>query len=306
MFRYLMGAFALLALVAGSVAAQHAVSADSVTVKDVWARATAGGATAGAAYATLSSAGGAGDRLVSALSPVAGKVELHTMSMEGDVMRMRQVPSIDVNPGATVELKPGGLHIMLLDLKAPLKVGDTFPLTLMFEKSGAKTLEVQVRPIGASSGAPHGSMQHGATQHGSMHKASPAADRDAITKVMMATWDRADERLSVDPVTLGSEYALAGWTQGDRGGRALLRRGHGGWTVHVCGGDHLLDAQLLRKIGVSDGESKKLIADQKSAERKLPAKKVAMFSLFDSLVEMDAAGHHPPAADHGHHKKGHH
>jgi len=137
---------------------------------------------------------------------------------------------------------------------------------------------------------------------------SRANDQDAgaVRHVLMSTWDRADERLSVDPVTLGSEYALAGWTQGDRGGRALLKRGHGGWTVHVCGGDHLLDAQLLRKIGVSDGESKKLIADQKSAERKLPAKKVAMFSLFDSLVEMDAAGHHPPAADHGQHKKGHH
>jgi len=136
--------------------------------------------------------------------------------------------------------------------------------------------------------------------------ADTAGDRASIAKAMMATWDRPEERLSVEPVTVGVEYALAGWTQGDRGGRALLKRGHGGWSVHVCGGDHLLDAQLLRKIGVTDSESKTLIADQNAAESKLPARKVAMFSLFDSIVEMGIDGHHAPSVDHGQHKKGHH
>lgn len=152
MFRYSAIAIAILTLTVGPAFAQDA---DAVQVKDVWARATASGAKLGAAYATLSAGQASGDRLVSASSPVAGKVELHTMTMEGDVMRMRQIQNIDVKAGATVELKPGGLHIMLLDLKSPLKEGEAFPLTMNFEKSGAKTFQVQVRSIGATGGAPH-------------------------------------------------------------------------------------------------------------------------------------------------------
>ena len=133
--------------------AQHSAG-KGVDVSEVWARASAGMANAGAAYANLQNRGDAPDRLVSASTPVAGTVELHTMTMEGDVMKMRQIPSIDVAPGATVELKPGGLHVMLLDLKAPLKEGTSFPLTLNFEKSGTKTLQVQVRGVAANSNAP--------------------------------------------------------------------------------------------------------------------------------------------------------
>jgi len=150
MIRYLVGAIALIALAAGSVSAQQTEKSATVEIKDIWARATAGASKISAAYATLSNKGSTEDRLVSASTPVAGTVELHTMTMDGDIMRMRQIPSIDVKSGASVELKPGGLHIMLLDLKAPLKEGQKFPLTLTFEKAGTETVDVEVKSIGAT------------------------------------------------------------------------------------------------------------------------------------------------------------
>ena len=93
------------------------------------------GQTAGGGYLKLQNSGPA-DRLVGASAPVSSSVELHSMTMEGDVMRMRQLEAIDVPAGKTVELKPGGLHLMLMGLKAPLKAGDSFVLKLRFEKAG--------------------------------------------------------------------------------------------------------------------------------------------------------------------------
>jgi hypothetical protein len=105
--------------------------------------------------------GAAGDRLIAGSTTVSSAVELHTMSMEGDVMRMRQVPAIEVPAGGTVELKPGGLHVMFMGLKQPLKAGDTFPLTLRFEKAGEVKVDVKVSaqpPAGAAAG--HGGHKH--------------------------------------------------------------------------------------------------------------------------------------------------
>lgn len=158
MSRYVLGIWMICALGAGPAIAQFAASDKSVEVKEPWARATAGAAATGAAYVTLTNTGTANDRLVSASTPVAGKAELHTMTMEGDVMRMRQVHGIDVNPGASVELKPGGLHIMLMELKSPLKEGEKFPLILTFEKAGSETVDVEIKSIGAT--GPSAPMHH--------------------------------------------------------------------------------------------------------------------------------------------------
>lgn len=155
MLKYLLAAVAIWPLAATAPALAQPSANKGIVVSEVWARASAGAAKIGAAYAKIANPGEGADRLVSASSPVAGTVELHTMAMEGDVMKMRAVPSIDVAPGATVELKPGGLHIMLIDLKAPLKEGTSFPLTLSFEKGGSSTLQVQVRGIAATSDMPN-------------------------------------------------------------------------------------------------------------------------------------------------------
>jgi copper(I)-binding protein len=139
--------------------------ASGVTITAPWARASAGRARNGAAYVVLQKAGGADDRLVAAEAAVAGRVELHSHLMENGVLRMRQVKGgIPVPAGKMVTLKPGGLHIMFMGLKAPFKEGETFPLTLVFEKAGKKTVEVKVKGVGAM--GPGGGMGGGMGRHG--------------------------------------------------------------------------------------------------------------------------------------------
>ena len=95
---------------------------------------------------TIETSGGP-DRLVAVASPLAGKVELHAHLHEGGVMKMREVEAIDVAPGKPAKLETGGLHIMIMDLKQPLKAGETIPLTLTFEKAGKVEVQVPVRPL---------------------------------------------------------------------------------------------------------------------------------------------------------------
>ena len=136
--------------------------AEPLTVIEPWARAALAGRTS-AAYMTIENTTATLDRLVSATSPAARVVELHTHIMDGGVMRMRPVTAIEVNPGEPAVLRPGGLHVMLIDLTGPLQVGQTIPLTLRFEKAGEITVQVPVRPAGA---AGHGGHQgHGQHRH---------------------------------------------------------------------------------------------------------------------------------------------
>ena len=118
---------AIAALLLAWASAGHA----QVQVKDAWARPAVQGQSATGAFMSLTSADGA--RLVGASSPVAGVVEIHEMAMDGNVMKMRAVPGIDLPPGRSVDLKPGGYHVMLMDLKRPLKLGERVPVELRFE-----------------------------------------------------------------------------------------------------------------------------------------------------------------------------
>ena len=122
-------------------------TAGAITISLPYARATAAGQSVGGGYFKLQNKGRADDKLLSVSADVSETVELHTMIMDGDVARMREVNGIDVPAGKTVELKPGGLHVMFMGLKAPLKVGTQFPATLNFEKAGAVKVEFQVQAI---------------------------------------------------------------------------------------------------------------------------------------------------------------
>lgn len=122
----------------------------AIRIVDPWARATAGMAMVGAAYMTIENTGAMADRLIEAASPVASKAELHTHIVEGDIMRMRAVEGIDLPPGEIVRLRPGGLHVMLINLTAPLQMGEHFPLTLTFAEGGTTTVEVEVLEPGAT------------------------------------------------------------------------------------------------------------------------------------------------------------
>ncbi|HJV60493.1 MAG TPA: copper chaperone PCu(A)C [Albitalea sp.] len=126
---------------------------DKIAIEGAYARATAPGQPAGGAFLQLDNHGSA-DRLVAASAPVSRSAELHVSRMEGDVMRMRQVDAIDLPAGQSVQLAPGGTHIMLMGLKGPLTEGQHFPLTLRFEKAGEVTVDVTVRSAGSGTMAP--------------------------------------------------------------------------------------------------------------------------------------------------------
>lgn len=145
-------ALALVTALAAPVAAQD-VRKGTLRVTAPWSRATAPRAEVGAGYLTISNAGRTADRLLSATSPRAARVEIHTMSLDGSVMRMRPLPDgLEIPADGGVRLAPGGHHLMLLGLKAPLKAGERVPATLHFARAGA----VQVSFLIGAAGADHG------------------------------------------------------------------------------------------------------------------------------------------------------
>jgi len=124
-----------------------APAATSVEISDPWAAVTPNGASVGAGYMTLSAHGG-GDKLLSASSPRAGRVEIHEMRMEGDLMQMRQLANgLAIPPDGLATLAPGGAHLMFMDLAAPFVEGETVPVTLTFEHAGAVETSLAVRPM---------------------------------------------------------------------------------------------------------------------------------------------------------------
>ena len=133
-----------------AAAAAHA----QVEARAAWVRGTVQGQTTAGAYMELTS--GQRASLLGAESPAARSAELHEMKMEGNVMRMRTVPRLELPPGKTVELKPGGYHMMLVDLKRPLRKGDLVPIRLKVELSDktVKTIQImaEVRDLAAAGG----------------------------------------------------------------------------------------------------------------------------------------------------------
>jgi periplasmic copper chaperone A len=162
--RSFLAASAVTALAIGLGLSAGQVLAQNVDVKNAWVRTTVPGQKGTGAFMSITAKEGA--RLVGASSPVAGVTEVHEMKMEGDVMKMRPIAGLDLPAGKTVELKSGGYHVMLMDLKAPLAVGSTVPITLQLQdaKGAASQVTLQV-PVSAR--APGGG---DAKDDHSMHK----------------------------------------------------------------------------------------------------------------------------------------
>jgi len=153
--RKLLLAMGMLAGTAG-VALAQTYSAGPIKVEQPWARATPGGAKVGGGYLTITNTGTTPDRFLGVALPQAPRVEMHEMKMEGGTMQMREVKGgIEIAPGQKIEFKPGGYHIMFMDLRAPFKQGDKLKAQLRFEQAGTVDVEFKVESIGA--GAPkHG------------------------------------------------------------------------------------------------------------------------------------------------------
>lgn len=152
----LLAAALILTAATPLAAAIHRIG--NLSIDKAWSRETAPGQSVGGAFMTIRNAGSRADRLLSGKSPIASEVQLHTMSMDGGVMRMRQVKGgLGVPAQGTLELKPGSFHVMFIGLKRPLRRGEHVPLTLRFERAGKVTVQVAVNPIGATGpmGAAH-------------------------------------------------------------------------------------------------------------------------------------------------------
>ena len=143
--------------VSGTALAQTA-AAGAIKIENAYTRATVPGQQVAGGFMKIENKGAA-DQLISASSPAAGEVQLHEMAMDGNVMKMRQVKDIAVPAGGAVELKPGGLHLMFMNIKAPLAAGQTVPVKLKFAKAGEVEVKMPVNAMGA--GAGHGgAMKH--------------------------------------------------------------------------------------------------------------------------------------------------
>jgi copper(I)-binding protein len=157
----------LLALAINGQVQAQTPDAKSIVVDHPWARATPAGAKTGAAYMTLINSGSSGDRLLGATTPVADGVQFHSVSEENGVSRMREMHDVAVAPGAKVTFSPGGMHVMLVGLKQPLKERQAFPLSLKFEKAGNVNVTVSVAKVGAMQHEEMAPMMH---EHGDTMK----------------------------------------------------------------------------------------------------------------------------------------
>ncbi len=139
---------ALAVMLTASLSA-HSFQAGDLSIGHPWTRATPTGASTAAGYLKITNNGKASDTLIAATAEGADKVEVHEMSMDNDVMRMRQLKDgIEIKPGETLELKPSGFHLMMIGLRTQFKQGDMVKGTLSFEKAGTVDVEFKVEPLG--------------------------------------------------------------------------------------------------------------------------------------------------------------
>jgi periplasmic copper chaperone A len=150
---------ALISSVSATSAFAEDVKAGDLVISQAWARATPGGAKIGGGFLTIENKGTAPDKLIGASADAAGKIEVHEMATNNGVMKMRPLEGgLTVEPGKTVKLAPGGYHLMMMDLKSPLKEGEKVPLTLQFEKAGKVAVTLDVEGVGAKGPAAGGDM----------------------------------------------------------------------------------------------------------------------------------------------------
>ena len=312
----------LLAAAAAAFYALPAFAHDGVHIENAYARSNGGIGATGAIFFEITNHADVDDRLIGVTTDIAAKAELHTHKETADgVMQMLAVPEgFPITALQGHALKRGGDHIMLMGLKQALKDGDIIHLTLTFEHAGKVPLDVPVdnaRKDGASTGAamthdmsamempaqdasdPHaghdmsamdGAMEMApaaidATDPHAAHKAADTTgmtDADAIIASLKAQFETPDSPLSVDPVVVQGDHALASWAQGDKGGRALLQRVDGQWRVILCGGADLRMPEFLTEHAVTAAES--LSQMYNAAEDALGADKVALSSSFEGVV----------------------
>jgi periplasmic copper chaperone A len=153
-FDVLVASFVTVFALSGGAASALDYKVGALEIDSPWSRAVPKGAKVAVGYMTIKNTGTEPDRLVGGSTPVAGRFEIHEMSMDKGVMKMRPLPSgLEIKPGETVELKPSSFHIMMMDLKQPIQRGKPFKASLMFEKAGEVDVDFTVEAVGATPAA---------------------------------------------------------------------------------------------------------------------------------------------------------
>jgi copper(I)-binding protein len=272
---------------AGTIRIDHAASHSMVP-----------GAKVGDGYLVITNSGSEPDKLVAASSDRARTVQLHQMTMANGIMTMRELKGgLAIPAGQTVTLAPS-YHLMFQDVAKPFKQGETIRALLSFEKAGTITVDFAVGKIagplddvgGTAKTMDHGGMDHGAMSMPGMEgmdmDMSGPPPEEAIPATLKTMFERPDKPLTILPVVAENDWAIAGWQQDGRGGRALLKKGHHGWSIFLCSGDGIKEAAALEKAGLSVDDAKALAADLAEAESKLDPKVLALFASFEGTVMM--------------------
>ena len=285
-----------------SFAHAHSVTVGTMEIIHPAIPAPPAGAKSAAGYLEIVNAGDAADRLLGVETAIAKRAMLHATDHGADgVARMIHLDAIDIPAGGTVLLEPGGLHIMLMGLTGPLTEGDMIPATLVFERAGRVAIEFSVdAPVGMD----HSRMDHSAAGHqtaptGHGHADGPMSvaggtDAEQIEAVLMAQFDSPEAPLTVSPITIQGQVAVAGWSQQGKGGRAFLRKDDMGWFVELCAGESLVQPTTFVSMGLTRAEAESLAAAVNGAERSAGADLIGRLNAFEGtvLVGRSAADRH--------------
>ncbi|NEI73791.1 copper uptake system-associated protein [Rhizobium lusitanum] len=303
---FALAAFGLASLLS-SIALADDIKIGSLIISAPYVRAMVPGAPVGGGYLTIANAGDSDDRLVAVSSPRAATVQIHEMKMDNDVMIMRELPDgLSIPAGKTVELKPGGYHVMFMKVAEPFLQGQIVRTTLKFEKAGAVEVDFPVGSIAANKPGADAKAGDGMPDMKGMNmneRHSTGDPQSDIPATMKAMFETPEKPLAIRPIVGHGDWAVAGWVQDGRGGRALLRKSHGGWVVRLCSGDSLKDADALQKIGLTRDDAQAIAADLSIAEAKLDARTLALLSSFEGTVMMDHADATHAGGDHAGHNK---
>lgn len=300
----ILGLVTTLMLGSLSFAHAHGVTVGEMEIVHPAIPAPPAAARSAAGYLEIVNAGSVGDRLLGVETAIAKQAMLHSTDHGADgVARMIHLDAIDIPAGGTVLLEPGGMHIMLMGLTGPLTEGDMISATLVFERAGRVAIEFSVD---APAGTDHSRMDHSAAGHqtaptGHGHADGPMSvaggtDAEKIEAVLMAQFDSPEAPLTVSPITIQGEVAVAGWSQQGKGGRAFLRKDDMGWFVELCAGKSLVQPTTFVSMGLTRAEAESLAAAVNGAERSAGADLIGRLNAFEGTVLVGRS-----AADgHGH------
>ncbi len=285
----------------------HSVTAGDIEIIHPNIPQPAKSAKAAGGYMGISNAGDQPDRLIGVETTVAKSAMLHKTEINADgVASMTHVDGIDIPANDTVVLESGGYHIMLMGLTQELTEGQMVPGVLIFEKAGRVEMAFAIDPPG---GVDHSTMDHSAMGHDASAETASAEghgdghghgapapvmtgdDPTDIAALLKAQFDTPEAPLTVAPITVQGDVAIAGWSQDGRGGRAFLRKDAEGWFVELCAGAGLMLPETLQGLGLTPADAETLLAAARAAEATLGAEAIQRFDSFDGMLMIGRDGH---------------